>query len=117
MSLFAAWLNPGAPGGFAWDYSLTNFIGPFYFSLATLLAWDAWGFFHHRWLHLNKKAFTLVHAKHHEHKAALNVRTAAHMTMAECFLALALPLLGIYVLGAAVGSWWYLLAGELQHYA
>jgi sterol desaturase/sphingolipid hydroxylase (fatty acid hydroxylase superfamily) len=114
VGLYAAWLNPGAPGGFAWDYSLPNFVGLVYFSLAVLMAWDAWSFFHHRWLHLNKTAFTLVHAKHHEHQAALSVRTGGYMTATEGFLSDALPLLVMYALGAAIGNWWYPLAGMLQ---
>lgn len=114
VGLFAAWLNPGAPGGgFDWDYSTPNFVGLVYFSLAMLLVWDAWSFFLHRWLHTNKTAFNLVHAKHHEHKAALDVRTSGYETFTDGFLAVALPLLGIYALGAAVGNWWYVFAGKL----
>jgi hypothetical protein len=115
VGLYAAWLNPGGPGGgFAWDLTVPNMVVLVYTSNAYLMAWDAWSFFHHRWLHVNKTAFNLVHAKHHEHKAALDVRTAAYMTITEGFLALALPLVVMYALAAAIGNWWYLFAGEFQ---
>lgn len=113
LGMFAAWLNPGAPGGWVWDYSCPNLVAVLYFCLATLCAYDAASFFLHRWLHVNKTAFVWLHAKHHEHQAALDVRTAGYMTPLEGIFSDALPMLAIYALGAATGNWWYSFAGRV----
>jgi sterol desaturase/sphingolipid hydroxylase (fatty acid hydroxylase superfamily) len=114
LGLYAAWLNPGAAGGFSWDYTFPNFVLQICFCLATLMLYDAYSYFVHRWMHLNKTAFVWLHVKHHEHHAALDVRTAGYMTVLEGVLSDALPMLAIYVLGAATGNWWYSFAGGLR---
>jgi sterol desaturase/sphingolipid hydroxylase (fatty acid hydroxylase superfamily) len=111
LGLYVAWLNPGARGGFAWDYSIPSFLPVVYFSLATLMAYDAWSYWTHRWMHVNKTAFVWLHAKHHEHQAALDVRTSGYMSIYEGIFSDALPLLAIYALGSATGNWWYSFAG------
>ncbi len=73
---------------------------------------DSYSYFLHRWLHENKTAFVWLHAKHHEHKAALDVRSAGYMSIGEGVFSDALPMLFIYALGQMTGNWWMSFVGE-----
>jgi hypothetical protein len=42
LGLLAAWLNPGAPGGLAWDFSCPNLLSLGYYAQVTLMAYDAY---------------------------------------------------------------------------
>lgn len=73
---------------------------------------DTYSYFLHRWLHVNKGAFVWLHAKHHEHKAALDTRSAGYMSVMEGIFSDALPMLFIYALGQLTGNWWMSFLGE-----
>jgi hypothetical protein len=73
---------------------------------------DTYSYFLHRWLHVNKGAFVWLHAKHHEHKAALDTRSAGYMSVMEGIFSDALPMLFIYVLGQLTGNWWMSFLGK-----
>jgi sterol desaturase/sphingolipid hydroxylase (fatty acid hydroxylase superfamily) len=111
LGAFAAWLNPGAPGGWQWDYSCPNVLLLGYFSLAVLMLYDAYSYVLHKWMHDNKTAFRIMHRKHHEVKAMLSVMTSGYMAAAEGVFSSAIPMCVLYALGAATGNWWYTAAG------
>jgi sterol desaturase/sphingolipid hydroxylase (fatty acid hydroxylase superfamily) len=111
LGAFAAWVNPGAPGGWQWDYSCPNLLAVAYFSLAVLMLYDAYSYFLHKWMHDNKTAFRIMHRKHHEVKAMLNVMTSGYMAAAEGVFSSAIPMCVLYALGVATGNWWYTAAG------
>lgn len=93
--------------------SLTTpfFSPPFVFLHATNTKQKKPSFFLHRWMHQNKTAFRLMHAKHHEQRAALDVTTSGYMSFNEGCFSSALPMLLLYLLGMRTGNWWYTLAG------
>lgn len=113
LGLHAAWINPGAPGGWTWDYSCPNLVLLGYYALAVLMCYDAYSFVLHKWMHSNKTAFRLMHSKHHEYKASLDVTTSGYMSLAEGAFSSALPMLALYCCGMMTGNWWYTLAGTV----
>jgi hypothetical protein len=44
LGLVAAWINPGAKGGWSWDYSCPNLLGLCYYATACLMMYDAYRF-------------------------------------------------------------------------
>ena len=65
IGLLAAWVNPGAADGWQWDYTCPNILLMGYYSLAVLMAYDAYSYPVHKWMHENKTAFNWMHRKHH----------------------------------------------------
>lgn len=65
VGLVAAWLNPGAEGGWQWDYSCPNLLLLGYYASACMMLYDAYSYPLHKWMHQNKTAFRLMHMKHH----------------------------------------------------
>jgi sterol desaturase/sphingolipid hydroxylase (fatty acid hydroxylase superfamily) len=65
-----------------------------------------------RYNHTNKTLFNLVHAKHHDQKAALDTRSGGYATFLDTLGGASLPLMCIYALGVATGNWWFAFAGQ-----
>jgi hypothetical protein len=42
LGLVAAWINPGANGGWSWDYSCPNLLAMCYYATACLMMYDAY---------------------------------------------------------------------------
>jgi sterol desaturase/sphingolipid hydroxylase (fatty acid hydroxylase superfamily) len=65
LGLLAAWLSPGAKGGWQWDYTCPNLLLLGYYATACMMLYDAYTYVFHKWMHENKTAFRLMHRKHH----------------------------------------------------
>jgi sterol desaturase/sphingolipid hydroxylase (fatty acid hydroxylase superfamily) len=108
----AAWINPGAADGWQWDYTCPNILLMGYYALAVLMAYDAYSYPVHKWMHENKTAFNWMHRKHHDQKAALDATSSGYMELTEGVVSANIPNAVLYVLGMATGNWWMTLAGD-----
>lgn len=114
IGLLAAWVNPGAADGWQWDYTCPNILLMGYYSLAVLMAYDAYSYPVHKWMHENKTAFNWMHRKHHDQKAAfrMDATSSGYMELTEGVVSANIPNAVLYVLGLATGNWWMTLAGD-----
>jgi sterol desaturase/sphingolipid hydroxylase (fatty acid hydroxylase superfamily) len=104
MAVLQAYLNPGWSD---WSFTFPNYIVLGYWCLGTLMAYDCYSYFLHRWMHMNKTAFNILHSRHHASIAALDVNTASYMAASEGCLVSGIPFLLLFAAGWSTGNWWY----------
>lgn len=117
IGLAAAWIQPGAIDGWQWSYKCPNVMLLGYYATAVLMAYDAYSYPLHKWMHENKTAFNLLHKKHHEQKAALDATTSGYMALTEGVVSGVIPIAISYGIGMATGNWWFTLAGAVAQAA
>jgi len=111
LAVLHAYLNPDWSD---WEFAFPNYFLVGYWCLATLMAYDCYSFFLHRWMHVNKAAFNFLHARHHASIAALDVNTASYMSAQEGCLVSGVPFLLLFAAGWATGNWWYTVRWAVQ---